>query len=109
MKILINFKDNDFGNTFLGVAHVLKLAHDHRGSLPEDKDKLCDLVNGLLASCYILFQSPNLSSTWNISSLNVSPENIKTGMDAEDWYYETPWGNGEYVWINTDSPEIKLI
>ena len=56
MKIAIKFGDNDFGNCFLGVLKTLLNAYRHTETLPTDKIELCNIINGLSSSCYLLFQ-----------------------------------------------------
>ncbi len=55
-KIAIKFGDNDFGNTFRAVLVFLYDAYKY-DKLPEDKEKLCWLINNLSPIAYVSNQN----------------------------------------------------
>jgi hypothetical protein len=57
MKIAIKFGDNDFYNSFTGVLKTLLEAYKWQDKLPEDKEKLCKIINEISYGCYLLFQN----------------------------------------------------
>lgn len=63
-KIAIKFGDNDFHSTFKGVLAMLFDAFKYQGELPEDKQKLCFIINKLSPIAYITHQN-----TWEYNGL----------------------------------------
>lgn len=56
-KIGIRFGDNDFYNTFTGVLKFLKEGYKWSCDLKFTKKQLCNLINNISMSCYIVFQN----------------------------------------------------
>jgi hypothetical protein len=101
MKIAIKFGDNDFGNCFLGVLNTLLNAYRHTNSLPTDKVKLCEIINGLLPSCYILFQHDKLEDHTK-EYLQIKPSMILIGEEVEEYSKLTGRHNSDTFVLDTD-------
>ena len=55
-KVAIRFGDNDFQNTFTGVAKVLGESFKWNSEI-SDKEKILNIINLISYGCYIGFQS----------------------------------------------------
>lgn len=97
-KIAIKFGDNDFINTFTGVLNVLFLSFKYHGSLPEDKKKLCFLINSLAPTMYMIHQlhdvNQAIDSAMNDESLKktstyitskVTPDRILVNKEVDEY------------------------
>ncbi len=78
MKIPIKGGDNDFGNRFIPVLNTLKYAFEDVGKLPEDKDKICFIINKLSPVMYLLFQNQ-----YRYNGLEDVEQGLHTGRSAE--------------------------
>jgi hypothetical protein len=111
MKIAIKFGDNDFYNCFTGVLKTLLNAYRHTGTLPTDKEQLCEIINQISYGHYLLFQNQFeyndegngklCSRTYNYLQINSSKILIN---DEVDKYLvdEEDFRNGETFILDTD-------
>ena len=116
IRIAIRFGDNDFGNTFYAVLKVLHAAFLHTGHLPEDKDKLCFLINNLSPIMYVTNQNQweyngleNAEGTMTGENeefvrvkkyLQIKPDSILLN-DEVDEYVKKGWDNSETFILDT--------
>lgn len=119
IKIAIQFGDNDFGNTFYAVLKVLYSSFKHTGHLPEDKEKLCFLINSLSPILYITHQNQweynglekatgqntdkNEEFLHTKDYLQIKPEAILLNKEVDDYIASLPdgWDNGETFILDT--------
>lgn len=106
MKIAIKFGDNDFGNCFLGVLQTLLNAYRHTETLPTDKNVLCDIINGLSSSCYLLFQDDNLRDKTK-EHIQIKPSQLLINEEVEEYLKITTWNNSETFILDTDLDYIN--
>jgi hypothetical protein len=101
MKIAIKFGDNDFGNCFLGVLKTLLSAYRHTETLPTDKIALCNIVNGLSSSCYLLFQDDKLEDRTK-EYLQIKPSDLLINEEVDEYSKLTGQHNSDTYVLDTD-------
>lgn len=121
MKIAIRFGDNDFGNTFEPLLKLLLDAYKHNGNLPEDKNKLCFIINYLSPIIYLTHQNQyEYNGLQNVSDgikteeseeflhtkqyLQITPDRILINEEVTDYIksLEDEWDNGETFILDTE-------
>ena len=80
-SIAINFQDNDFQKVFVdGVMPFLKTMFYMNGSLPEDKEQLCFIINKLSPICYVALQN-----TWSYGELECYRTSSNRTDESEEY------------------------
>jgi len=119
MKIAIKFGDNDFYNTFIPLLEVLNRAYQWNDKLPEDKNKLCFIINQLSINMYLLFQNQyeyngmenvvdGLKTDENDEWIHIkdyfkiTPENILLNDEVDKYLSETKWDNSDTYLLDTE-------
>lgn len=119
MKIAIKFGDNDFHNTFIPLLETLNRAYQHTGNLPEDKSKLCFIINQLSVNMYLLFQNQyEYNGMENVKDglktdenkewihikeyFQISPETLLLNEEVDKYLSETEWDNCDTYLLDTD-------
>lgn len=118
-KIAIKFGDNDFGNTFRAVLVFLYDAYKY-DKLPEDKEKLCWLINSLSPIAYVSHQNQwdynglEIGKTSETSAnseflhtkeyLQITPKKILLNEEVDNYIKrlgKEPWDNSETFILDT--------
>lgn len=99
MKVAIKFGDNDYYKSFVGVLEAIKNAR----SIPQDKEKICEIVNEISYGMYLLYQNP-LEEGDNIKQyLQIKPDDILIDDEVEKYLEEFEWNNSETFVFDGDS------
>ena len=101
MKIAIKFGDNDFSNCFRGVLKTLLEGYRHTGTLPTSKIVLCDIINGLSESCYLLFQDDSISDS-TINYIKITDSKILVNEEVDEYILQTHQHNYDTYVLDTD-------
>lgn len=105
MKILINFNDNDYGNTFYGVMEVLLSSYIHNSKISNNKDYLVNIINEISYPCYLLFQNDSefLSDKYSLQDyLKINKEEIFIDEEVDLYIKKNDYGNSENIILDTD-------
>ena len=107
MKIGIEFSDNDFHATFMGVLAALNNVHDYySGEWNIDKDQLAKIINELSYGCYLAFQpgiEQESNSKYLREYLKIKSSNIYFNEEIDDYInkYDNCLNHEFYV-LDTD-------
>lgn len=109
MKIAIKFGDNDFYNCFTGVLKTLYEAYKWQDKLPEDKEKLCKIINEISYGCYLAFQnqfSYNDEKSGEFCErtklyLQIKPEQILLNEEVDAYLASDAFMNSETFILDT--------
>jgi hypothetical protein len=126
-KIAIRFGDNDFHDTFYGVAESMFSMWKHTDYLPKDKSKLAFLINGLSPIMYV-----GRDNCWKYNGLETANGNeternehythikqylqltenkILIDEEVDEFVSKTDWDNHETYILDTtlDTNNIYII
>lgn len=116
MLIAIRFGDNDFHKTFMGLMETLNNVVNTRQKngedLPEDKERLLEIVNELTYGMYLAFQKRDSSPAGNKlrSYLQVRPYQLFLGEEVEAAVIkemESP--DGSFFYLNTETGQVITV
>ena len=102
MRMAIYFGDNDFWQPFLEIGKVLYNSYKHFGHMPEDKEDLVNIINGMLSGMCALYCARHYPGKINFDPctaeyLKIDASNIFLYDEVEEFIARLDPGNEAIV------------
>ena len=111
MRIGINFKDNDFCNTFRGFIKIFLAAVEWSDSLEENltKENIARIINDMMPSICLLFQHRGPWERFRKVNLRINPQDIYLDEEIDEKLKTVnSWANHSFAYIDTDNGQSDI-